>query len=176
MKTLSKVGVVLGGYAAAFSVACVLVYIRQLRTSGPDAQASAGMYAWGDFTLFVTSFTVMALIPTALGLYFLRPYKNFWIVLSVAAIAVAITGPVGAALSALCLNFPRLGSPWQMLGALGFLRAMGAPLLAMTFLVCAAFAPAKRPRWAMLTATVFECAASSYFYVHMWLARAPYGP
>ena len=176
MNKLSRIGLVVGGYVAAFSVASVLVYIRQLHTSGPDAQAAAGMYAWGDFVLFVTVFSVLALIPTGFGLYFLRPYQMVWTVLSVLALAVAITGPVGACLSAWALRFPLHGSVLEIAGALGFLRAMGAPLLAMVFLTCAALAPAKRQRLAMLMATGFECAASAYFFVHMWLARAPYGP
>jgi hypothetical protein len=132
------------------------------------------MYAWGDLMLFVTAFSVLALIPTAMGLYFLRPYEKFWTVLSMLALAVAITGPVGACLSALVLNVRLQGLAWEMAGGLGFLRAMGAPLLAMGFLTCAAFAPAKRPRRALLVSTGLECAASAYFYVHMWLAGLPY--
>ena len=155
----------------ALSVACVLVYIRQLQTSGPDAQASAGMYAWGDLMLFVESFGVLALVPTGVGLYFLRPYEMVWTVLSVLALVVAITGPVGACLSALVLNLRLPGVTWQMAGGLGFLRTMGAPLLALGFFTCAAFAPSRRPRLAMLAAAGLECAASAYFVVHMWLAR-----
>jgi hypothetical protein len=170
MNRLSRIGLVVGGYVAAFSVASVLVYIRQLRTSGPDAQASAGMYAGGDFMLFVMAFTILALIPTGFGLYFLRPYEKFWMALSVAALAVAITGPVGAFLSALTINSPMRQSPLVIAGELGFLRAMGAPLLVLGFLTCAAFAPSRRPRWALLVATGLECAASAYFIAHLWLA------
>ena len=175
MNKLSRIGLVVGGYVAAFSVASVLVYIRQLHTSGPDAQASAGMYAWGDFVLFMTAFTVMALIPTGFALYFLRPYEKFWVALSIAALAIAITGPVGACLSALTRNSPLRNSPWVIAGEFGFLRAMGAPLLVMAFLTCAVFAPSRRPRWALLLATGLECAASAYFIGHLWLAGARFG-
>jgi len=171
MTKLGKVGTVLGGYAVALIVACVLVYIRQLQTSGPDAQASAGMYAWGDFMLFVESFSVMALVPTALGLYFLRSYQKAWTALSILALAIAITGPIGACLSALVINQPQPGGPWELAGGLGFLRAMGAPLLAFEFFTCAAVVPARRPRLAMLAAAGRECAAGAYFFVPMWLAR-----
>jgi hypothetical protein len=171
MNKLGKIGIILAGYAVALSVACVLVYIRQLQTSGPDAQASAGMYAWGDFMLFIGSFTVLALVPTGLGLYFLRPYEKVWTVLSVLALAVAITGPVGACLSALALNLRLQKSVWEFAGQLGFLRTMGAPLLALGFFTCAAFAPSRRPRLAMLAAAGLECAASAYFFIHLWMAR-----
>lgn len=176
MKGLLRPALVLGGYVVAFSVAWALVYIRDLLTAGTDAQASQGMYAGGDFMLFVTAFSVMALIPTGLGLYYLRPFPIVWTVLSVLALAIAITGPLGACLSAWGPPFAVRGSIWGMAGELGFLRAMGAPLLAMTFLTCAAFAPAKRPRLAMLVATVLECAASAYFFARVWLAGSPHGP
>ena len=81
----------LGGYVAAVAAASVLVYIRQLLTSGPAAQAASGMYAGGDFMLFVASFTILALVPTALALYFLRPYEKIWLALSVVALAIATT-------------------------------------------------------------------------------------
>jgi hypothetical protein len=172
MKAFSKIGLVLGGFAVALGVAYALVYIRDLLTAGTDAQASQGMYAWGDFMLFVAAFSVTALIPTALTLYYLRPYPMVWTGLSILVLAVAITGPLGACLSAWTLTSTVRGSAWEMAGGLGFLRAMGAPLLAMAFLTCAILAPSNKPRLAMLMATGLECAASAYFFVHLWLARA----
>src|SRR5579862_1060163 len=101
MNKFMKVGVVLGGYAGAFVGASLLVYIRQLLTSGPGGQAASGMYAWDDFMLFLMAFTVLALIPTGFALYFPRPYEKFWLALSVVALATAITGPIGSLLGAL---------------------------------------------------------------------------
>jgi hypothetical protein len=43
MRKVTRVGVVLGGYAGAIAVSCVLVYIRQSLTAGPLAQAASGM-------------------------------------------------------------------------------------------------------------------------------------
>ncbi len=71
-KTLARVGAVLGGYAASLCVAVVVVQMRQSQTSGPREQASAGMHAFGDLILFVFVFAVLALIPTALWVWFLR--------------------------------------------------------------------------------------------------------
>ena len=171
MSKITKTGVVLGGYIAAFAVASVLVYIRQLLTSDAVAQASSGMSAFGDLMLFLMIFTVLALIPTGFALYFLRPYKKFWMALSIAALAVAITAPVGVCLSAPTSGSADPKSTLAMAGGFGFLRAICAPLLVMSFLVCAAFAPSRRPRWVLLLATTFECAASAYFFVHLWIAR-----
>ncbi len=73
MKTLIKIVLVVAGYVAALLLASAAVAIRIADTSGPDAQASAGMYAFGDGLLFIAVFTTVALFPTGLALWFLRP-------------------------------------------------------------------------------------------------------
>jgi hypothetical protein len=124
--------------------------------------------------LFVMAFTTMTRIPTGFALYFLRPYEKFWLALSVVALAIATTGPIGALLSAL-IRPASTQFRWGLAGELGFLRAMGAPLLVISFLTFAAFAPSRRPRWALLVATGLECVASAYFEGHLWLAGARFG-
>ena len=64
-------GLVIGGYVAACLVASGAVYVNGLFTQNAAAQASAGMFAFGDFILFVGIFGVLALFPTGLALYFL---------------------------------------------------------------------------------------------------------
>jgi hypothetical protein len=64
---------VTAGYVAAFLMASAAVAIRVASTSGPDAQASSGMYAFGDALLFVAVCGVAALVPTGVALFFLRP-------------------------------------------------------------------------------------------------------
>jgi len=100
MKSSLKVTVVAGGYVSAFLAASAAVAIRMASTSGPDAQASGGMYAFGDSVVFVAVFGVLALVPTGGALYFLRPYRRFWIVLSRLCLAVAVTGLTAAILFA----------------------------------------------------------------------------
>jgi len=68
---LVKLGIVIGGYMAACLVASGAVYVNGLFTQNAAAQASAGMYAFGDFILFLGVFGVLALFPTGLALYFL---------------------------------------------------------------------------------------------------------
>ena len=53
MKPFVKIAVVAGGYLAAFLMASAVVAIHFATTSGPNAQASSGMYAFGDALLFV---------------------------------------------------------------------------------------------------------------------------
>ena len=71
MSRLVKFSLVIGGYVAACLIASGVVYVWQLSTQNASAQASAGMYAGGDFLLFIAVFGVLALIPTALAVYFL---------------------------------------------------------------------------------------------------------
>jgi hypothetical protein len=82
VNNLAKISVVLAGYLAALLAACTAVYVRILNTQDAMAQASAGMYAFGDFLLFVVVFGTLSLAPTALALFFLRRVEKFWTGLS----------------------------------------------------------------------------------------------
>jgi hypothetical protein len=95
-----KVAAVSGGYVAAVLAGLAAVAIRVASTSGSDAQASSGMYAFGDLLLFVAVFGVSALVPTAAALFFLRPYRRFWTALSALGLTVALTGVAAAILFA----------------------------------------------------------------------------
>ena len=64
-------GLVIGGYLAAFLLASGAVYVYQLFTQDAASQASAGMSAFGDLILFSGVCGVLALLPTGLALYFL---------------------------------------------------------------------------------------------------------
>ena len=160
MKPFLKVAVVAGGYIAAFLMAYAAVAIRLASTSGPDAQASSGMYAAGDALLFVAVFGVSALVPTGAALFLLRPYRLFWTVLSALGLAVAVTGITAAILFAVGKHAMR--SPLATWAGLSVLRILGAPLLALTFLVCTILSPHRSSRFAFLAATVMEAAVSAY--------------
>ena len=71
MHALGKLGLVIGGYAAACVAAYGVVYVYEQLTQTAAAQASAGMFAFGDLLLFLSVFGCLALFPTGLGLYFL---------------------------------------------------------------------------------------------------------
>lgn len=144
-KIFSKIAVVAGGYIAAFLVAATAVAIRIANTSGPDAQASSGMYAFGDALLFVAVFGVSALGPTGAALFFLRPYRRFWTVLSALGLALAVTGITAVILFAVGRHATT--SPLATWAGLSVLRILVAPPLALTFLVCTIFAPHRSHRF-----------------------------
>jgi len=160
MKPFLKVAVAAGGYVAAFLIASAVVAIRIANTSGPDAQAASGMYAAGDALLFAAVFGVCALVPTGAALFFLRPYRRFWIVLSALGLAVAFTGVTAAILFAVGRH--AIASPLATWAGFSVLRILIAPLLALTFLVCTIFSPYRSPRVTLLAATVMEGAVSAY--------------
>ena len=79
---------VAGGYVAAFLIASAVVAVRVATTNTPEVeQASSGMYAAGDAFLFVAVFGVAALVPTGAALFFLRPYRLFWAMISLMGLA-----------------------------------------------------------------------------------------
>ena len=169
MKLLTKVLLVWAGYAVAILAGCAAVYVRQLNTQGTDAQASAGMYAWGDAMLFGAVFGSVALFPTGLGLYFLRRLRVFWTILAIAALALAVTGPVCAVALELLRHVPNPPAFLQLFACFGICRAFAAPLLAPAFLLSACLAPARFPRWALLGATALEGATAAYSLVHWFI-------
>ena len=71
MNKIMKLGLVTGGYLVACILASGSVYVYQLLTDNAVAQASSGMYAFGDLLLFIGVFGILALFPTGLALYFL---------------------------------------------------------------------------------------------------------
>lgn len=97
MKTPGRVGVVLAGYAAAILAAWGATTLRAALTRGPDAQASAGMFAFGDALLFFGVLLLLALVPTVLALRWLRPVPWFWGGLALLALALAASDVVAAA-------------------------------------------------------------------------------
>ena len=119
------------------------------------------MYAFGDTYLFITVFGLLALVPTGAALYFLRPYRPFWTVLSALGLCVAATGVAAAALFAIGSDAaaPSALAAWADVSVL---RILLAPILAPAFLVVAVLSPYRAPRVALLTATVMELAVIAF--------------
>jgi hypothetical protein len=168
MRPAAKVGLVGAGYLGAIAFASAVVTVYVAATSGLDRQSSGGMYAFGDSLVFLAAFGVAAVVPTGAALFFLRPCRAFWSVLSVTALVVAATA--GAALFEYLASQgpgPHSVENWS---ALAVLRILMAPLLALAFLVSAVMAPARRPRLALLVATAVEASVS------VWVALIWFPP
>jgi hypothetical protein len=78
LRRFYKWGLVLTGYVAALLAAFAICYVRAVVMQADSPQdASGGMQAFGDLVLFLGLFGFFALFPTALALYFLRPFHKF---------------------------------------------------------------------------------------------------
>jgi hypothetical protein len=157
---LKKICVVVAGYGASVLLAVAAVALRIKFLSGPDEKASSGMHAFGDALLFVTVFSVCALVPNGAALFFLRPYHRFWSVFSALGVVVAVTGVAAASI----FHVGRYATEeplatWVMFSVL---RILVAPLLTLTFPVFAAISPYRFARFALLAAAAMEAAVSAY--------------
>jgi hypothetical protein len=162
MNRPGRIGVVMAGYLVALLAAAVAVYFRQLHTQGPAAQASAGMYAFGDGLLGLAVFGFVALVPTALGLHFLRDVPRFWSIVSIAALAAAATGPVAAGLMAVASARSGGHTPGAALPSVVALRMFAVPVLLGCDFLLALFAPAPGTRWRFLGAAALEGATVAF--------------
>lgn len=164
MRTIAKVGVVIGGWVAAFAVACVVVAIHVAATSGPDRQTYGAMFAFGDDLLFLAVFVCAALPATGAALFFLRPFRSFWLALSAIALAVAAAAllPVVDRVALALFGaepFPRT------LVAFGVLGILVAPLGAITFLLSGLIAPNRRARLSLIGAAAAEAFAFASWFL-----------
>ncbi len=167
MKSTLKLGLVLAGYIIAIVAASVAVAVRIYFTSGPEAQASSGMYAFGDLCLFVSVFGVVSLVPTGAVLFFLRSHRLLWIVLSVAAVTITGTG-LATFIVFLVWRTAEGDSLFATWASLAPLRILAAPLLALAFLMSGLISPHRFSRIALVVAAVVEAAVSACAAV-FWL-------
>jgi hypothetical protein len=159
-----KVASVLGGYVIAFLIASAVIAIYVAATSGADRQTYGAMYAFGDSLLFLAVFGVAAVPATAAALFFLRPCRSFWLVLSVVALALALSG-VAACIEFLAARTAfRAGSIPSTWSGLAVLRILVAPLFAVTFLLSGLFAPGRSARIALIVATVSDAAIFALWF------------
>jgi hypothetical protein len=159
MTTRRRLGVIFGGYAAAWLAAFAACELLTLIDSVRDP---GGMAAAGELFLFIGLFGLFALVPTALALWFLRPVRKFWTLLSVASLMLAATGPVAA------IALPRIVAPQMpglvVLGFVALMRVLGTPLLGLGFLITVLIAPTRRPRQALFAAAVIEGTVGTYAF------------
>jgi len=74
LRTSAKVALVAAGYVAAGLIATAAVALHMALTAS-DSRGADGMYAFGDALLFLFVFGVVALVPTAAAVYFIRTRK-----------------------------------------------------------------------------------------------------
>jgi hypothetical protein len=167
LNSLTKIGLVIAGYVAAFLAASAVVTVYIAATPGVDRQGAAGMTAFGDGLLFLAVLGVAALPATAAALYFLRPWRPFWIGLSMLAVVCAATGTAAAIVYLLGTQAGASGALHEWSGY-AVLRILIAPLFALAFFVAGLVAPKGRFRLLLLSSTAVETVVFSCI-VLTWL-------
>jgi len=158
MRTFTRLLMILGGYVAAFAAAWAALEVRLWLTDTPDAQASGGMYAFGDAMLFLGMFGLGSLIPTGALLILFRASRALWAAVAALALAVAATGLVAVAFYATLRLAPSMiaGSAFELWAGLSPLRLLPAPLIFIALALAAAIAPPSLARRALVVSLAAE--------------------
>jgi len=159
-----KAAIVLGGYSFACLVSFVAVAVYDRRFSPADNQQMGGMIAGGEMMYGAGVFVLVALVPTALGLWFLRRHRPSWSVLSIGCLAFALFGLAAAfrMLAARSTPSPALA----LFDLFGLAQLLGSPLWIAAFGLFALLAPARDLRIRMLVALGIEVVIAGCAFVH----------
>src|SRR5262245_8558381 len=166
----AKVGVVIAGYVAAVVAGVAAGWLYDLRASSLPYDTSGGMYAFGQLLQSLAAFLVVALVPTLLGLWFLRRHTGFWNGAATASLAFAIAGLV-AALTPLVARDPQ-NPALMIVGLLGLCQLIGAPLAVVALALFALIAPTGVARRRLMLAMVIEVVIGGFALVQ-WLVPRP---
>jgi hypothetical protein len=158
LRPAAKVGIVAAAYVIAFAIATLVVHVYVAATNSPDRQTYGVMFAFGDSLLFLGVLGVAAIPATGAALFFLRPRRGFWLVLSIASLIVACTAIMALALSVGSTS-AGAGTRLQTWSAIASLRILVTPLLALFFLLSGLFAPTRSARLCLLGASAIEIIA-----------------
>jgi hypothetical protein len=167
MSRWAKVGLVSAGYLLAIAAAGVAGYLYNARLSALPYDTSGGMYAGGEAMLVLAVFLGTALVPTLLGLWFLRGNRTLWQVVGMASLAFASAGLLAVLM---VLAAPDTSSHPVLLpfSLLGLAQLLGMPLWTMGFVLFAILAPTRPARRLLIAAIGIElvigvCAAFHWF-------------
>lgn len=110
-------------YAAVFAVAATLLYGRHLQELKYPAEASGGMWAFGDALLYMF-IACLFMIPTAFLIWTIAKFKSVYEAYSRFLLGLSLSAPV-------CLSVLLLGENQgaQSLGFLCLYRLLGSPFI-----------------------------------------------
>ena len=167
MKRATKVAIVLGGYVAAIIAGMVTAWLYNLRMAEMPYDTSGGMYAAGESMAAIGAFLVVALVPTLLGLWFVRRHAGFWNVVASAALGFSAAG-----LMSVLMFFvvePGRSIMFLLASLLGLAQLLGVPLWALAFALFALLAPTRFARRTLVAAVGIELVIGILSVVH-WFA------
>jgi hypothetical protein len=170
MRTSTRLLAILGGFGVAFALAILAVQVRLWLTDTPDAQASAGMYAFVDGMLFLAVLGLLSLPPTVALLTSFGSSRALWTAIAALALLVALSGLVAVGLFATLRFAPSFAAnpTFELWAGLSVLRLLPAPLIFLALALAAAIAPPSPARRALVASLGVEAmvgAAAATFWL-----------
>lgn len=171
MNRWMKLGMVLVGYALAFTASVAAVAIYDRRFSAADNQSMGGMIAGGELMYGSGVFLLIALFPTLAALWFVRKSRLAWSWFTGLGLAFATLG-LAAVLCTLAIREPPRAPLLMLAGVIGVAQMLGSPIWIGGFALFAWLAPAHDLRRRMLIAAAIELAVGACAIQH-FLFRWP---
>jgi hypothetical protein len=171
MTRRAKVGVVIAGYVAAIVAGVVAAWLYNVRMAAMPYDTSGGMYAGGEMLASLAAFLVVAMVPTLLALWFLRPHERFWNTVAVVSLVFAVAGLL-AVLMPLVTHGTERGA-LMLVSLLGLSQLLGMPLWFVAFAVFAILAPTRVARRNLVAAVCIELVIGACALVHWFVPRPP---
>jgi hypothetical protein len=172
MNRWGKLGIVVAGYVLAMVASTVTVMLYDRRFTAADNQQMGGMIAGGEMMLGFAVFMMVALVPTGLGVWFVRRNRTFWSLFTTTALAFAIIG-LAAVLTPLFTG-PEMRSPvLTLVGLLSIVQMFGSPLWIGGFGLFALLAPERDLRTRLLVGLAIEVVIAGCGLLHFVLPRPP---
>lgn len=165
--------VVSGDYAAAGAAGLLAGWLHDAWLARQPFDTSGGMYAWSVMLTVLGVFLPLALVPTALGLWFLRRHPVIWNTIALGALLFA-AGGLGAALRPLVHHAPMGRDPVDLAFELLWLAHMlGVPLWLAAGTAFVFLAPTRAARRMLGAALALEAGVAVCAAIHWLLPRPP---
>ena len=172
MKHSIKVTLVIAGYLAAVLAAIVTGWLYDARVSALPYDTSGGMYAGGEMLAALGAFLFVALVPTALLLWYLRGNERFWNAVGNVSLGFAVIGLIAVLMPLLTHGRTDMVG-LVVLSLVGVLQLLGVPLWSLAFGLFALLAPNSRARHQFVAALGIEVVIGVCAFVHWFMPRPP---
>jgi len=162
---------IVAGYVVALLAAAGCVALRYLWIDPRVADASSGMYAFGDLMYFLFLGGLFSLVPT---LFLLRTAEPFWRALSWACLPWAATMPLAGVTYVAMVRGRLEGTALAgLLPALLILRGMVSPAslagLGLAWIMCGSWPTLRRRLAWSIALEVLALAAFGAWFMSAWL-------
>jgi hypothetical protein len=172
MGRAAKVGIVVGGYVAAIVAGIAAGWFYDWRVSKLPYDTSGGMYAAGETLQSLAAFLVVALVPTLLGLWFIRAHTGFWKQVANASLVFAVAGLI-AVLTPLVTHAQTSNVALMLVELFALAQLLGVPLWSGAFALFTLLAPTHEIRRRMVLALGVELVIGVFAAIHWVVPRSP---